>query len=94
MIYLLNWCWSKDQGAYPQPGAVDGWLGFWLRIKCSICIILSLKGRDPYNFDIVPVAIGPMSTFQTFDGPGASWSELCVGYGCLHWRYYEIRNGI
>lgn len=96
MLENLKWLWSKDCGQYPQGSAAWGWFGFRMRVKCTVCIILRLEGRDAYNHtnQCVPVAIGPLQVGYGPDGPSANWSELGVDARWWCWRYYEYGNGI
>lgn len=79
--------WEADEGRYPQGSPVSGFVGFLLRVKCSICIAL---GREGTGYDYVPVWIGPMSVWCN----EASWSEVGVAYGWRDWRYLRYSNGV
>ena len=79
--------WQPDEGRYPQGSPVTGWLGFLLRIKCSICILLDREGD---GYDYVPVYIGPMSIWCN----EASWTEVGVKYGWLDWQFLRYQNGV
>jgi hypothetical protein len=95
MFELLERIWSKDGSSYPAGGPVVGWFGFWLKIKCSICIVLRREGDDPYGgYDSAPVYVSPWYSYHSYDGPGASWNEIAVDIGWKRWRYYEYTNGI
>lgn len=82
--------WDGSRGEYPQSGPIDGWLGFLLRIKCSICIVMDWKKQN--DFDHVPVWVG--GAFVNYADPSMSWSEVAVGYGWGNWTYSRYRNGI
>lgn len=94
MLDDITWIWSKDKGEYPQGSPVWGWMGFLLRIKCTVCVLLRLEGHDPYVSTCVPVAIGALWVSQGWNGPGADWSELGVDIRWWCWRFYRYRNGI
>lgn len=79
--------WQPDKGQYPQGSAIAGWLGFLLRVKCSICIMFGWEGD---GYDYVPVYIGPMSVWCN----EANWTEVGVKYGWREWSYLRYRNGV
>jgi len=87
--------WSRDRGSYPQPSPISfDAFGLWLRVKCTVCMVLGRRGDPWRNFDHVPVWIGPLNAGFTLDGPYGDWTEIGVGLGWRHWRFYEYRNGI
>lgn len=85
--------WGPDEAQYPQGGAVQGFTGFLLRIKASICIALGRERRD-HGFEAVPVWVGPLSVSYSYDGPSANWSELGTPLGWRGWWYCRYQNGI
>lgn len=79
--------WERDDSRFPQSGSVTGVIGFLLRLKCSICILLDREGD---GYDYVPVWIGPMFIY----GYDARWSEVGVKWGWRGWQYRRYSNGI
>lgn len=91
---ILADIWSRDASQYPAPGPVHGWIGFLLRVKCSICVLLGREGSGRHmSWDCVPVYVGPLHVTY-YDGPSADWQEIGVDYGWRGWRFYRYRNGI
>jgi hypothetical protein len=84
--------WERDSSQYPQGSAAHGFVGFLLRIKASICILMDWRADD--SFDVVPVWIGALYVGHDWDGPTASWSEVGVTYGWRGWTYARYQNGI
>jgi hypothetical protein len=94
MIELLKTIWSNYESSYPASGPVRGWLGFRFKVKCSVCVLLGLRGDGYGGYESVPVYVGPWHSYETFDGPGASWPEIAGSIGWRRWEYYEYSNGI
>lgn len=86
--------WHQDDGRYPQNSPVGGWLGFWLRVKASICIALNLESREKYDCELVPVWVGPLHVYETWNGPSASWAEVGVDLRWWSWKFSRYQNGI
>ena len=79
--------WHRDETRFPQSSPVTGFIGFLLRIKCSICILL---GREGTGYDYVPVYVGTMFVC----GYDASWTEVGVKWGWRDWQYSRYQDGI
>ena len=86
--------WAGDRTQYPQGSPVQGWFGFVLRLKCSLCILLDREGDVIGGGYHVPVYVGPMCVGHSWDGPTCDWTEVSVDLSWRGWRFYRYRNGI
>lgn len=91
MFELIQDVWSRDKSQYPANSPAWGWLGFLLRIKCSICILLGRRGSFSESFESVPVYVSPI--WVNYAEPSANWREIAVDMSWRKWRYYTYTNG-